>query len=664
MPSSLQRIRQPTAFGLLGPVLFYDLVRQARRSRYIMLRCLYAGALAFVLYWLYYHTVVAPPRSPIPIRIRGVWYPAGMSGAGPVSTPNRVLLTTFAEQFFNQFMILQFAVVLVLAPVYAASCITEEKERKTLEHLLATDLSDREIIFSKLLARVANLGLIVGAGLPILSAVQILGGIDPGLVLAGFAVTAITMVSLTSLSLLASVCAKKSRDAILVTYLVLGAYIALGYLVLQLQKTPWAAARGLTVGNQTWALADLFERFNAGNLPVVLGELQLRWVAGTSLASLVVVMLRNYLIFHAIVAACCTLWSIRRLRRLALTQSSRPAVAAAVVPRPRIRPRLALQPMVWKEIFVEQVYRPRRLTWILFAFLFVLSFLPGLWVYLNRYLDYWLSDYTWMTPPSVRGLWANDPDDWNSWARLASTILASVMLLAVAARASTSISGERERDTLDALLAAPLRSHDILFGKWLGSLLSVRWVWLWLGAIWLVAIANGGLHPLAVPLSIIIWLVYASFLAGLGLWFSIVCRTSLRALFYTLGAAALLYGGSFLGAWALYYLLPFAAVRWLASVLTGIQSSFTPPVVFYWVGASPRELNSVGSEMKILVSLFGLFLWALAALFLWTITRSRFRRITSRMSYRRPRPRAALLLDSWGPTGPEEVLQGSVSALP
>src|SRR5262249_33703549 len=38
---------------LFGPVLFYDLVRLARRRRYIALRCLYAIGLTVLLCWVY-----------------------------------------------------------------------------------------------------------------------------------------------------------------------------------------------------------------------------------------------------------------------------------------------------------------------------------------------------------------------------------------------------------------------------------------------------------------------------------------------------------------------------------------------------------------------------------------------------------------------------------
>ena len=77
-----------------------------------------------------------------------------------------------------------------------AGSIAEEKDRKTLEFLLATDLRNREIILSKLGARLANLLLFILTGLPILSILQFLGGVDPNLVLAGFAATFLTMAGL------------------------------------------------------------------------------------------------------------------------------------------------------------------------------------------------------------------------------------------------------------------------------------------------------------------------------------------------------------------------------------------------------------------------------------------------------------------------------------
>src|SRR6202011_3350593 len=58
--------------------------------------------------------------------------------------------------------------------------------------------------------------------------------------------------------------------------------------------------------------------------------------------------------------------------------------------------------------------------------------------------------------------------------------------------------------------------------------------WLWLGSIWVLGLITQGLNFFALPLLLVAWTVYAGFLACLGLWFSTVCKTTLRAFMWTL----------------------------------------------------------------------------------------------------------------------------------
>src|SRR5207247_4237451 len=85
----------------------------------------------------------------------------------------------------------------------------------------------------------------------------------------------------------------------------------------------------------------------------------------------------------------------------------------------------------------------------------------------------------------------------NIWVRFMSTIVGGLTLLGVAARASGVISGQPDKQSLDALLTSPLGSNQILFAKWLGNIVSVRWGWVWLGSIWFLGLLTGGLYPLA-----------------------------------------------------------------------------------------------------------------------------------------------------------------------
>src|SRR5204863_319950 len=80
----------------------------------------------------------------------------------------------------------------------------------------------------------------------------------------------------------------------------------------------------------------------------------------------------------------------------------------------------------------------------------------------------------------------------------------------------------------------PLSTQEILWGKWWGSLLSVRLFVLWLGTAWAVGLVTGAVNLLAVVLEALTWLAPAAFLAALGLYFSAACKTTLRATTWTL----------------------------------------------------------------------------------------------------------------------------------
>src|SRR5262249_26224938 len=133
--------------------------------------------------------------------------------------------------------------------------------------------------------------------------------------------------------------------------------------------------------------------------------------------------------------------------------------------------------------------------------------------------------------------WAALARDINMWVRFLGTMVACLLLLAVAARAASSVSNERDRQTLGGLLTRPPETKTILLAKWLGSITSVRRGWLWLGAIYGVGLVTRGLEPIALVLLLLAWLVYAGVVSIMGLWFSIVCRTTLRATILTLISA-------------------------------------------------------------------------------------------------------------------------------
>src|SRR5262249_25579729 len=146
----------------------------------------------------------------------------------PIGVPAREA-AEFAEAFFLAFMATQMGLVFLLTPVLTAGAIAEEKQRRTLDGLLTTHLRDREIILGKLVSRLAQMALLLLAGLPVLGFMQLLGGVDPQLVMAGFGLTLLTMLSLASLGIFNSARLGRPRPAIFMTYLYAGLFLACSY---------------------------------------------------------------------------------------------------------------------------------------------------------------------------------------------------------------------------------------------------------------------------------------------------------------------------------------------------------------------------------------------------------------------------------------------------
>jgi hypothetical protein len=289
--------------------------------------------------------------------------------------------------------------------------------------------------------------------------------------------------------------------------------------------------------------------------------------------------------------------------------------------------------MVWKEVIAEPGFRLHWLGRIFVGVLVMAGFVP-LWFILEDQFRSARSD-------ALR--W-----EINAWVRGVGTGVACLMLLGVAVRAAGSVSGERDRQTLDSLLTSPLASGDILLGKWLGSILGVRWAWLWLGVIWSIGVLTGGLNVLAVPLTLGAWLILAGFVAALGLWYSTVSRTTLRATVWTLVTLVGLWGGH----WLLWTCcVPCLMVTGPGSgagsedlwrvVLEFQAFGLTPPVTLGLLTFQGQEFTEAwgGRDWwgeSICCSLLGLTVWGVGAAVLWSAARRRFSDLYGRTPRVRP----------------------------
>jgi ABC-type transport system involved in multi-copper enzyme maturation permease subunit len=627
-----------------GPVLFYDLVRTARRRQHVLLRSAYALLLLAALFSAYCKFILDEQRS----------LAAMFAGFSLPKEAMREKMPVLAGSVFQGFLVLQFLAIYLLTPAYVAPAIAEEKEHRGLDYLFATDLLNREIVLSLFVSRLANLLLVLLTGLPVLSLVQLLGGVDPEAVLASFAASFLTVVSLAGWSVLCSVHARRARTAVLFAYLGPLVYLLLSAGLWQwLVEDRYARAEisGMHQAIMTFSsnlspappsppeslvptlstLETAVEQFGSGN-PWIVWQV-LEWHLKLEAAEFSVLLanaLKSYTLVHGLIALLCLTWSVLRLRVVALKHTG-----LADKPRPqpkelfwtgvRIRrPATIRWPMLWKEVrFGGAPFRwlSRLALYLFFAYI---GCLP---IAVLAYLIY----PEWFAAFSVMPAWAE------AAGREVGPLFACLMLLGVAIRAAGSVSGERERGSLDALLLAPQDSNRILFAKLVGSLLSVRRLALLAFAVWLAGYLLGADgNWLALALALVAWCVYALFVACVGLWFSVVCSTSQRALIWTVVAVVTAFGGHWL-IWMFFVLVSnwhFGDAKGMEFAVIFQSYGLTPPLVLRALSSSWGEnfavLNTEHSELALIALQAGLSLYGLAAVLFWTLASHRFRQLSGR----------------------------------
>src|SRR5262245_29607322 len=109
------------------------------------------------------------------------------------------LMTRVAFQSFLWIVFFHGILIMGAVTVRAAPSIAGEKERRTLDFLLATRLGNAEIVLGKLAACMAVFVADLAAGLPVTLLLHLLGGVDLGLITlayAGLITTAFFLIAL------------------------------------------------------------------------------------------------------------------------------------------------------------------------------------------------------------------------------------------------------------------------------------------------------------------------------------------------------------------------------------------------------------------------------------------------------------------------------------
>jgi ABC-type transport system involved in multi-copper enzyme maturation permease subunit len=133
-------------------------------------------------------------------------------------------LTTNPEasrRLVNLVFLGQYLLASLLAPSFAAGSISGEKERKSYEMLLASPLHPAAIVLGKLLASLAHLLLLIVASLPIVMLCLPLGGVSLYEVLAMYLGLILSVITFGMISLAASSYFRRTSASLVVAYLVI-----------------------------------------------------------------------------------------------------------------------------------------------------------------------------------------------------------------------------------------------------------------------------------------------------------------------------------------------------------------------------------------------------------------------------------------------------------
>ena len=135
-------------------------------------------------------------------------------------------------QFYRVVMSMLIALIVLIAPALTANAITLERERKTMDLLLATPLTARQLLVGKLIGSFAFIVLLLALTLPVSAVSVLLGGVSFPELLKAYLLIACGGLVLCAIALFSSVYARNSTLAVLWSYLrVAGFLLATGVLI-------------------------------------------------------------------------------------------------------------------------------------------------------------------------------------------------------------------------------------------------------------------------------------------------------------------------------------------------------------------------------------------------------------------------------------------------
>jgi len=389
---------------------------------------------------------------------------------------------------------LQLSLAMLAAAMTSTVAVTAEKDRRTLELLLISRLSDAQLVLGKLAGSLLRVLLLLVAAVPVFAIAALFGGVTPLQLARVFAVTTAAALVAASIATCVAFWKDTTFQSLAITTFAVAAWVALG-----------EAAAG-RFGPAVGAIVSPARAVFAALAPA----------GGDTLLPFLGVCL------GAIVAA--NVWAVLRVRAWNTTQETRrPAEAGAddaAASGDQRRPSRVVwnNPVLWREICTRA--HGRAIVIVRLA---------------------WLVLFTVAVAGIVAEARQPRPDRFAVAVAVVPMALAS--LLAVAALAVTSITTERDRGALDLLLVSDIEPGEFVWGKLLGVLTAAREIVL-LPLVLCAALAASRITSVENTVYLGLGMALLLFFAAvLGLYAGLSYSSSRQAIAVALGTVAFLFVG-------------------------------------------------------------------------------------------------------------------------
>lgn len=478
-----------------GPIFSREALTAPRRLRHYLLRSGYVAFLLVLMYTIRQATI------------------------GFQDTKFSGDIASFGSLVFGVFALLQLTLGMFFATLFTAANIAQEKDRRTLILLLMTDMRSRELAYGKLLASLLVVGVLMAASVPVFCAIRLLGGVTWSQVFWAEAIIAATFLASGTWGCLVAFWREKTFQTLAISVLGVVLFVAAVEGVVVISDANSALG--------SWVAAASPYRALLGVLSPLSGLSS--GVAEVSAMSSVVILLAIAGLLSSYTVMRLRVWNPSQLLKQSATEEESAAEKeqAAAASAGRKHRQVWVNPVTWKEI-VTRGYG-RKVIFIKLAYI-LLAALIGFSVASAGPTDGSL----------VLGMVSSGA--------AAFLAIGVISLLLVNAQAVTSISTERDSNTLDILLATDISAKEFMTGKIIGALWNAREMVLVpiLLMIWqLVSGASAGLTLENLIYLIISYSVLCLFAVMLGLHAGLTYENSRSAIGNSLGTMFFLFIGIF-----------------------------------------------------------------------------------------------------------------------